>query len=94
MKLKQLTPILLLIPMAIACAGENALARVEQSCIKYPTPEARADSEKVKKSTMDAFESEKKAEQKKATEAGGPDQKKRNDLCFTRQATGEVVCPN
>ncbi len=90
MKTRRLAPILLLIPMAFACAGENALSRAEQSCIKYPTPDARAECEKKHKETMAAFEKEKKAE-KKAAETGG---QKKNDLCFTRKATGEVVCPN
>lgn len=91
MKIQKLLPILLLVPMAAAYAGENALARIEQSCNKYPTPETRADCEKKNKETMAAFDKEEKAKQK-ATDAGG--QKKKNDLCFTRKATGEVVCPN
>ena len=45
MLIQRLTPLLLLIPMAFAAAGENALSRVEQSCLKYPTPEARANCE-------------------------------------------------
>ena len=90
MKTQRITPLLLLIPMALACAGENALSRAEHSCTKYPTPDARAECEKKNREVMAVFEQEKKAE-KKASETGGP---KKNDLCFTRKATGEVVCPN
>ena len=91
MLIRRLTPFLLLIPMAFATAGENALSRVEQSCLKYPTPEARANCEGKKKETMAAFEKEEKAK-KQAADADGT--KKKNDLCFTRKTTGEVVCPN
>ncbi len=90
MKIRRLTPLLLLFSMAFASAGENALARIEQSCSKYPTPESRAECEKKNKEVMAAFDKEKKA-QKKAAEIGGPE--KKNGLCFTRKATGEVVCP-
>ena len=91
MKIHRLTPLLLLVPLAFAAAGENALSRAEQSCLKYPTPEARASCESKKKETMAAFEKEEKAK-KQAADADG--QKKKNELCFTRKATGEVVCPN
>lgn len=91
MKMQRITPLLLLIPMAFAYAGENALARIEQSCNKYPTPEARAECEKKKKEVMAAFDKEKKAEKKAAQGSGS---QKKNELCFTRKATGEVVCPN
>ena len=92
MKFSRLTPVLLLLSITFANAGENALSRIEQSCIKYPTPEARADCEKSKKESMTAFENLKKAAEK--TSAEGGEQKKKNDLCFSRKATGEVVCPN
>ncbi len=77
--------------MVFAYAGENALSRAEHSCLKSPTPETRAICESKKKETMAAFEKEEKAK-KQAADADG--QKKKNDLCFTRKATGEVVCPN
>lgn len=92
MKIHRLTPLLLLIPMALAYAGENALARIEDSCNKNPTPESRAECEKKKKEVMTAFDKEEKAQQKKAAQAGGDP--KKDGLCFTRKATGEVVCPN
>lgn len=92
MKFLRLTHLLLLLPITFANAGENALSRIEQSCVKYPTPEARADCEKSKKESMAAFETQKKAAEKASTDVGEP--KKKNDLCFTRKATGEVVCPN
>lgn len=91
MKTQKFAPLLLLIPMALAGAGENALSRVEQSCLKYPTPEARANCESQRKETMAAFDKEEKAK-KQAADADSP--KKKSDLCFTRKATGEVVCPN
>ncbi len=90
MKFHKLAPLLLLTAAACVYAGENAMARIEQSCVKYPTPDARAECEKRQKETMAAFEKDQKAK-KKAAEGEG---KKANDLCFTRKATGEVVCPN
>lgn len=92
MKIHRLATILLLIPMAFAHAGENALSRVEHSCTKYPTPDARTECEKKKKEVMAAFDKEEKAGKKAAELAGN--QEKKNGLCFTRKATGEVVCPN
>jgi hypothetical protein len=91
MLIQRLSPLLLLIPMVFANAGENALSRAEHSCLKSPTPETRAICESQKKETMAAFEKEEKAKQRAA---GADGQKKKNDLCFTRKATGEVVCPN
>ena len=90
MKLLHLLLLPWLIAAAHAWAGENAMSRVEQSCVKIPTPQARADCEKRQKDAMTAFEKEKKATQK--DEAAAP--RKKNDLCFTRSSTGEVVCPN
>jgi hypothetical protein len=94
MHIPKLAPVMfLLLPLTAAVAGENALWRVEQSCIKYATPESRAECERDQKATMAAFDKEKKSKEKKAKETGEPG-KKKNDLCFTRKATGEVVCPN
>ncbi len=90
MSIQRMFSFLLLFPAALACAGGNALFRVEQSCVKVPTPEARADCERRQKEAMAAFEKEKKVKQK-AAEAGG---QKKNELCFTRKTSGEVVCPN
>lgn len=90
MKIRHLLPLHLLISATFACAGENAMSRVEQSCVKVPAPQARADCERRQKESMAAFEKEKKAKQK----AEAPSPQKKSDLCFTRNATGEVVCPN
>lgn len=79
-----------------AFAGGNALWQAEQSCIKYPTPSARTECEKKLKTDQAAFEKErqkKKADAKSVDEATG-DTKKKNDLCFKRESTGETVCPN
>lgn len=91
MQIRHLTPLLLLIPMALAHAGVSGSSRMEQSCNNYPTPDARAECEKKNREVMTAFDKEKKAEKKDA-KGGSP--KKKNDMCFTRKATGEVVCPN
>lgn len=91
-----------------ACARDSALGRAEQSCLKYPTPDARAECEARAKADNAAFlkESQKMEEAAKArTEAEVPDQesavpdaksdtKKKSGLCFKRASTGEMVCPN
>ncbi|OYT92735.1 MAG: hypothetical protein CFE43_06595 [Burkholderiales bacterium PBB3] len=77
-------------------AAGNALWQAEQSCIKYPTPSARAECEKKQKDDMAAFEKELKKNKDDAKTSGDTpqDAKKKNDLCFKRESTGETVCPN
>lgn len=96
MKLQRLTPFILCMSMPLAHAADGVLFRAEHSCAKFPTPEARADCENKRKETMTAFDKEQRAKQKaeKAADGLGNDSKGKNELCFTRKATGEVVCPN
>ena len=68
----------------------NALARAEQVCVKYPTPQARAECKQKEKETDAALA----RESQRADKAADGSAKKKNELCFTRKATGEVVCPN
>ena len=91
-----------------ACARDSALGRAEQSCLKYPTPTARAECEARVKADNAAFrqESQKNEEAAKAQSlAELPTQevppadpksevKKKSGLCFKRESTGEIVCPN
>lgn len=91
-----------------ACARDGALGRAEQSCLKYPTPTARAECEGRAKADNAAFvkESQKNEEAAKARalaevpaqEAPAADAKsdvkKKSGLCFKRESTGEMVCPN
>ena len=95
-----------------ACARDSALGRAEQSCLKYPTPTARAECEGRAKADNAAFlkESQKNEHAAKARalaelpaqEAPAADAKsdvksevkKKSGLCFKRESTGEMVCPN
>lgn len=77
-------------------AAGNALWQAEQSCIKYPTPSARAECEKKRKEDQSAFDKERQKKKDEAKPRGDAptDAKKKNDLCFKRESTGETVCPN
>jgi hypothetical protein len=75
--------------MAFPCAGENALFRAQSSCLKVPPSDERIACIKKENETASAFEKEYRQTQGK--ESGDT---KKKDLCFTRKATGEVVCPN
>jgi hypothetical protein len=90
---KYFIPLALLLPLSIAYAGENALFKAENSCLKYPPSDARTECMRTEREA--AAESEKERQREKAaaksSESGRP---KKNDLCFTRKATGERVCPN
>ena len=70
--------------------------QAEQSCIKYPTPSARAECEAKLKEGQLAFEKEIQKKKDDAKNVGDHrvDTKKNNDLCFKRESTGETVCPN
>ncbi|OYU44188.1 MAG: hypothetical protein CFE44_14310 [Burkholderiales bacterium PBB4] len=97
----------LLLAMLSACGPRGALWQAEQSCLKYPTPGARADCEYKARDDHAAFvkESQKSQDQARAKaqaelEAQEPaegeakrEPKKKNELCFKR-ASGETVCPN
>jgi hypothetical protein len=104
---------LLLLPLVAsalsACAVGNALWQAEQSCLKYPTPDTRAECEKRSRATDTAYvkETEKSEAQARArakaeadlqtqeapAEGSKPAAQKKNALCFKR-ASGEMVCPN
>ena len=90
---KIFVPLALLLPLSIAFAGENALFQLENSCVKYPPSDARTECMKKERETAAAFEKERQREEgvSKSAESG---RSKKNDLCFTHKATGELVCPN
>jgi hypothetical protein len=75
------------------CSINSPLVRAQEICIKYPTPEARADCERRDKDTEAAFQKQKDADARRERDTKA-DKAKPNDLCFKRQSTGELVCPN
>jgi len=86
-----------LIFMLSGCGSNGMLnpnAWNEESCVKYPTPDARADCVRRIKEAEAAFEKQKQADERRQRALDGGQSRKANDLCFTRQSTGEVVCPN
>jgi len=72
----------------------SACGTAEQACVKYPTPEARADCEQRHRQAFSDFNKQQEQDKKaqRAIEKVVPE--KSNDLCFKRQLTGEMVCPN
>jgi hypothetical protein len=77
-----------------ACGVNDFLMKAEEVCVKYPTPDARAECERRNSRTRIEFEKQ-QAQDKKAQRAAEQDApSKPNSLCFKRQPTGELVCPN
>ena len=80
----------LLISAGLSACNTNA----EFACVKYPTPESRAECVQRQRQVMDDFKKQHEKEEKsqRATEKEAP--VKPNNLCFKRESTGEQVCPN
>jgi hypothetical protein len=93
MNFKLLLPLALLLPLSTVFAGENALFRAEYSCLKLPPSDARTECMKKEREAAAEFEKERKKEEAAFKRQDG-ERPKKNDLCFTRRDTGEVVCPN
>lgn len=93
MKLTTLLPLALLLPASIAFAGENALFKAENACVKYPPSDARNECIKKEREALAAFEKQRKQDEA-ASKRQDSEPPKKNDLCFTRRETGERVCPN
>lgn len=92
-----LLPFFLLVPLLNACGSSGFLASTEQTCNKYPPSDERTACEKKNKEILSAAEKQRaqeRAEAQKSVEKADPASGKKNDLCFTRQSTGERVCPN
>ena len=93
MKQKILFFLALLFPLSAVFAGENALFRHENSCLKLPPSAARTECIKKEREAVAAFERERKKEEAVAKRPGG-ERAKKDDLCYRRETTGELVCPN
>jgi len=80
--------------LIVSSAVLSACGTAEQACVKYPTPDARADCVIRQRQLMSEFkkEQEQDAKAQRAAEKDAP--AKPNGLCFKRQQTGELVCPN
>jgi hypothetical protein len=91
-------PIFLLSSSLLSACGSNGfLARTEQSCEKIPPSDERIACEKKVKEILAAAEKQRAKEQadsKKMDDAAGAASDRTKKLCFTRQSTGELVCPN
>ena len=77
-----------------ACGKDTFLGRAEESCVKYPTPEARADCEQRHRKAFSDFNKQQEQDKKAQREAEKEALEKPNGLCFKRQTSGELVCPN
>ncbi len=93
MKNHSLLPMFALCVALSSAQADNALARIEQSCAKFPSPSAQAECRQKEKAAMAAFEKERKKDDPKI-DFKKEDAAKKSDLCFTRKSTGEQVCPN
>lgn len=93
MMLKSAIAFVLSLPVLSAYAGENALFRHSDSCLKYPPSDARAECMKKEREVSATFAKERKREEA-APRRSEHDPSRKNELCFKREATGEIVCPN
>lgn len=83
----------LLLPLPIAFAGENALFRHSDSCLKYPPSDVRTQCLAKECESAAAIKREQLREES-ASKGTYSASAEKNDLCFTRKASGEVICPN
>ena len=72
----------------------SACGTAEQACVKYPTPEARADCEQRHRQVFSDFNKQQEQDKKAQRAAEKEVPEKPNGLCFKRQTSGELVCPN
>ncbi len=87
--------LLLLSTLCLSACGVNSpLARASEICVKYPTPEARGNCEKRQKEVSTEIEKSLDDHRKREKVLQQDDLPSKNDLCFKRQSTGEMVCPN
>ena len=77
-----------------ACGTDTFLGRAEESCVKYPTPEARANCEQRHRQALSDFNKQQEQDKKAQRAAQKEVPEKPNGLCFKRQPSGELVCPN
>ena len=85
---------LCIVGLLTACGTDTFLGRAEESCVKYPTPEARANCEQRHRQALSDFNKQQEQDKKAQREADKDAPQKPNGLCFKRQASGEFVCPN
>lgn len=78
---------------AVGWSVAGNLLGAEQACIKYAGPAAQDDCRRQQKAALEAFERDRQKRAQDAAPAGEAAQKKR-ELCFTREGSGERVCPN
>lgn len=86
--------VLIAASLLAGCSTGGFLARAQELCNKYPTPDARAECERRDKQVQAAVQQQQAQE---ASKKQRPESERRNpdeDLCFVRKATGERVCPN
>ena len=75
-------------------AEGNALFRAEQACIKYAGPAAQDECRRRQKEAMEAFRRDEAQKARDAAQPADSAAPRKNGLCFTREGTGERVCPN
>jgi hypothetical protein len=87
--------LLLLSTLCLSACGINSpLTRASEICVKYPTPETRGNCEKRQKEVSTEIEKSLDDHRKREKVLQQDDLPSKNDLCFKRQSTGEMVCPN
>jgi len=77
-----------------ACGTDGFFGQAEGSCVKFPTPEARAECEQRHRQALSDFKKQQEQDKKAQREAEKAAPQKPNSLCFKRQPSGELVCPN
>ena len=96
MQIQKLTIAALTCALLSACSIDSPLARAEDNCNKFPTPDARATCVQKHREDAAAFSDYREKEKLRAEkDAKGQEigTERKGGMCFKR-ATGETVCPN
>jgi hypothetical protein len=81
--------------VSTAHALDNWLLKAAGDCLKHASPDARLACQKEQKAAIKLFEDSKKSEPSAPTAPiGTPQPTPKNDLCFKRPESQELLCPN
>ncbi len=86
--------VVMVLGLLAGCGPSSFLARAQEVCNKYPTPDARAECEQRDKQAQAAMQQQKAQDARKQQRLESDDSLPGDKLCFVRKATGERVCPN
>ncbi len=88
------TLFVLVLGLLAGCGPGSFLARAQEICNKYPTPDARAECEHRYKQVQAEMQQQKAKDARKQQSPESDNSQPAGSLCFVRKSSGERVCPN